>query len=75
MRKGKVLDLDISLKGKKMEIEDINNRKYIVKNIKDFVKHISKYHGSADLLHEKNEYYFLINDELRTKLKIIENEK
>lgn len=70
-----MLDLDISSKGKKMEIEDINNRKYIVKNIKDFVKHISKYHGSGDSLHEENGYYFLINDELRKKLKIIENEK
>ena len=54
-----------NFKRKKMEIEDVNNRKYIVKNIKDFVKHISKYYGSGDSLHEENRYYFLINDELR----------
>ena len=45
------------------------------KNIKDFIKHISKYHGSGESIHEENGYYFLINEELRQKLKIIENEK
>ncbi len=62
----KVRDLDTFFKRLlRMIIEDLNKRKYLIKDVKKFISHIRKFHASGESLHEENGYFFLINDDFR----------
>ncbi len=68
----RALDTDIFLKSmskKELVIFDLNNKEYKINDIERFVKHIKDFHNSGSSIHEENGFYFLIDDNFRSKIK------
>jgi len=54
---------------KELVIFDLNNKEYKINDIERFVKHIKDFHNSGSSIHEENGFYFLIDDNFRSKIK------
>ena len=52
----------------KKKIKDINNKDYVITDLKKFINHIKEFHGSGETIHEENGYYFLVNNKFRENL-------
>ena len=50
-------------------LTDQNGVDYEVKNPQRFSDHIFRVHGSGSSIHEEEGHYFVVNDELRKKIK------
>ena len=53
----------------KIILIDRNGVGYEVKNPQKFSDHIFMVHGSGSSIHEEEGHYFVVNDELRKKIK------
>ena len=60
----KAQDLGIYLKKMRsnVKIKDMNDNVYLVKGLRQFIKHIKDYHNSGPSIHEENGFYFFIDD-------------
>ena len=58
------------------KVKDNNGINYEIKDIKNFAKHIFKFHGNGISLHQEHGHNFTVNDAFRVKiLKFIDIEK
>ncbi len=66
----KAQDLGIYLKKMRsnVKIKDMNDNVYLVKDLRQFIKHIKEYHNSGSSIHEENGFYFFIDDKFRNFL-------
>ena len=51
-----------------ISIKDNNGKDYRITDIKSFYKHLLD-HSLGTSLHEENGHYFIVNDDLRSKIK------
>ena len=56
------------MRSNKNIIKDINGRKYLIKDLSEFVKHIREFHNFGSSIHEEEGYYFRVNEAFRNKV-------
>ena len=58
-----------------LKIKDINNKKYIVENVDEFIHHINECHSKGSSLHEENGCFFNIDEFFRELINQVEDNK
>ncbi len=53
----------------KIRIKDINNKEYLIEDLRRFIDHIEEFHSSGSSIHEENGFYFVIDDKFRSFIK------
>lgn len=56
------------MKKKKFYICDLNNKKFLIKDLKKFKKHINLYHDSGSTIHEEDGFMFKVDENFRKKI-------
>ena len=56
-------------------IKDNSSNDYVIKDLKSFYQHILDFHSQGTSLHEENGHYFTVNDDFRSKIKKLYQDK
>ena len=59
---------DNRMKKKNIYISDLNNKKFLIKDLKKFKQHINLYHNIGSTIHEEDGFIFKVDDNFRKKL-------
>ena len=59
---------DDRMKKKNIYINDLNHKKFLIKDLKKFKQHINLYHNIGSTIHEEDGFIFKVDDNFRKKL-------
>lgn len=59
---------DDRMKKKNIYINDLNHKKFLIKDLKKFKQHINLYHSKGSTIHEEDGFIFKVDDNFRKKI-------